>query len=588
MKLTLAFADIVAHTALTFAVQPGTAYAGIQSAGFQSAGFRTAGLQSGQFDWTAIPAHPKLQYHSCYDDFECARLILPLDYNNSSSPRNISLAVIRLPAKVSEDDPNHGGSIILNPGGPGGSGIQFALAAAKRLQDGLGSPEGKQFEIVSFDPRGILYSKPNLYCFATPFDAQLWGQEKLAKGALDKSDAAFQWQWEFDMARGKVCEGSDVGKWDDDTDPRQYVSSAFVVRDMLELVKAIEYRKLNVASFITDPHQVPLDLDAETTPKIQYYGQSYGTFLGQLFASMYPEHVGSMILDGNIDGDNWVSAHEYSVDDGEAIRAYFFESCFAAGRSCPFGSLVDDAAQDQEQRYNHVLARLEEKPVLIVSKGRLVPLTPDSLEKAFFTASYQPSEYFPRLARLLSDVYSHLEEGDPLDQPDVFWEQSTPTMEDFATEELAHVLQNDEIAAFVHCADGPDLTENNISSFKAHLHDLVHRFPHVAAEQANYKLPCWTMPPFLRTRWRYEGSFGSNDTPPLLFLNNRLDVATPAKSARKMAGRFEGSKLLVSGNVGHVALWKGGDCVWDRARRYFVDGVVPDEEAWCDETHRPF
>ena len=544
---------------------------------------------SSQFDWSSITPQAHLAYQPCYDDFECARLTLPLDYHNTSSSHNISLAVIRLPATVAEDHPDHGASIIINPGGPGGSGVQFALSTAKRLQAGLSSDGGKQFEIVSFAPRGILYSKPNLYCFATPFDAQLWGHEKLAKGALDESDAALQWQWQFEMARGRVCADSDVGKWEDGTDLRRFVSTAFVATDMLQLVKAIDARKEAIVSRPGGPLQAPLQADHNKISKIQYYGQSYGTFLGQTFASMYPENVGRMILDGNIDGDNWVSAHEYSVDDAEAIREYFFESCFAAGRQCPFWGLTDDVATDQQARYTEMIARLAQKPALITHDGKATLLTPERLEKAFFSALYQPADDFPRLAQLLLDVYVHLEYGDPLEHTDVFWEVPTPTLEDFASEKLAHVIQNDEIATFVHCGDGPDLTDHNMSTFKWHLDDLSSKFPHVAAEQANYKLPCWTMPPSLRTAWRYDGPFGSNNTPPMLFLNNRLDVATPAKSARKMAGRFADSKLVVSGNFGHVALWQGGDCVWEFARRYIISGALPEnEEGWCEGTHRPF
>lgn len=195
-----------------------------------------------------------------------------------------------------------------------------------------------------------------------------------------------------------------------------------------------------------------------------------------------------------------------------------------------------------------MVARLSQKPAIILNGGKTSLLTPERLEKAFFSVTYQPSADFPRLAQLLLDVYNHLEYCEPLEDVDVFWEPSTPTLEDFASEELAHVLQNVEVAAFVHCADGPDLTEHNISSFKWHLDDLKSMFPHVAAEQALYKLPCRTMAPSLRTPWRYEGPFGSDKTPPILFLNNQLDAATPAKSARKMANRFNGSKLIVSGN----------------------------------------
>lgn len=55
-----------------------------------------------------------------------------------------------------------------------------------------------------------------------------------------------------------------------------------------------------------------------------------------------------------------------------------------------------------------------------------------------------------------------------------------------------------------------------------------------------------------------------------------------------MAGRFQDSRLVLSGNVGHVALWKGGDCMWDHVRRYMVHDALPETEAQCNKTHKPF
>lgn len=74
-----------------------------------------AGSKS-KFDWSSLSAAEDLKYKPCYDKFECARLYVPLDWNNSSSSNNVSLAIVRLPAKVPESDPDHGGTIITNPG----------------------------------------------------------------------------------------------------------------------------------------------------------------------------------------------------------------------------------------------------------------------------------------------------------------------------------------------------------------------------------------------------------------------------------------------------------------------------------------
>jgi len=536
------------------------------------------------FDWSSIKTYADLRYQHCYDTFECARLSLPLDYHSATDTHNISLAVIRLPAAVPEDDPRHGGSIMINPGGPGGSGVQFAVSHAKRLQEGLGTAD-KHFEIVSFDPRGILHSKPNLYCFATPFESEVWTREKHARGNLDAGEDVVNWQWTYEMAMGRVCEGSQTGKWEDGTDLRRFVSTAFVATDMLKLVERIDERKQASTSLLVDAIQTPMDSTTRRESKLQFYGQSYGTFLGQAFAAMYSESVGRMILDSNIDGDNWTSDHEYSIDDTETIIEYFFEQCAKVKDACAFWRSGDRDGDDVKHRHAELLARLEQQPALVIGQGHATIITPDQLLQAAFMAAYQPGSFFPGFAQLLDDLFA----GRSVTSEQVFWEAGPLTYKTFASEESAHILQNTEIGASIHCSDGPDLTDHNQSSFLWHLHDLVRMFPQAGAIQAEYKLPCWTMPPSLRTKWRYEGPFESNATPSILFINNRLDPATPAKSARKMAKRFTGSKLVISENVGHAALWTGGECLWAHARQYMQDGTMPEEhESWCGAVGEPF
>jgi hypothetical protein len=111
---------------------------------------------SAHFDWKGLSPSKNLSYVDCYDAFQCARLSVPLDWQNLSNPNFIDLAVIRLPATVPPSHPDHGGSIIINPGGPGGSGVLYALTVAKKMQKFLDAPQ--HYEIVSFDPRVLTFT----------------------------------------------------------------------------------------------------------------------------------------------------------------------------------------------------------------------------------------------------------------------------------------------------------------------------------------------------------------------------------------------------------------------------------------------
>jgi len=111
---------------------------------------------------------PSVDWRPCREGtgfpFECARVRVPLDYSDPQAG-TISIAMIRLPAS---DPAARIGSLFLNPGGPGGSGVEFARRAAPYL---YGGAIQSRFDIVGFDPRGIERSKP-LRCFETPAEAQ--------------------------------------------------------------------------------------------------------------------------------------------------------------------------------------------------------------------------------------------------------------------------------------------------------------------------------------------------------------------------------------------------------------------------------
>src|SRR2546421_6413842 len=115
------------------------------------------------FDWDAITPSPKLVYHDCYGRLQCARLEVPLDWSNISNPNKVAIAVARLPAQVDTNDPTFGGTIILNPGGPGGSGITLVRETGPWLQEIV--DDEKHYELLSFDPRGVHYTTPTSACF---------------------------------------------------------------------------------------------------------------------------------------------------------------------------------------------------------------------------------------------------------------------------------------------------------------------------------------------------------------------------------------------------------------------------------------
>ncbi|EME85862.1 uncharacterized protein MYCFIDRAFT_202301 [Pseudocercospora fijiensis CIRAD86] len=538
------------------------------------------------FDFESIPSSEDLVWSKCFDKFDCARLIVPLDWRNASNPNNISLALIRLPAKVPDSDPSHGGTIITNPGGPGGPGTLWALENAEMLQDQLAGT--KHYEILSFDPRGVFSSTPNAYCFENAMQAEIWYDQKAAVGGLGSGDYALKYNWAAEKARGELCANSGNGKYENGDNLRQYMSTAYVARDLLEIVNKIDQHQLSALHWSPsgshDDGQQTLATAtsrSHSAGKLQYFGTSYGTFLGQAFAAMFPQHVGRMVLDANIDPDNWVSRYEAGIDDHSKIRDYFFDTCFASRAKCDFYRKEDHSPEDVRRRFNDLVKSLGEFPQYATGNGRAMPITTAEIQDGFLMATYQPLFYFQPFAKFLNDVLSDVNPGIP------FWERAVPTKDTFTDKLLQQKYQGGEVGPAVHCSDGPALSDEPLSEFKAYLGNLTERFGlESAGLQAEYKISCWTWPRSLRTKWRFAGPFQGDAR--ILFVNNRFDPATSAKNAEKMAGRFNGSVYLEQAGAGHGSLWPPSECMWKHVKKYVESGELPAKGTVCEPLCRPF
>jgi pimeloyl-ACP methyl ester carboxylesterase len=206
---------------------------------------------------TGSAAVPRLHWGSCgegFEAFQCATAVVPLDYDRPKG-KQITLALARLPAA---NPSRRIGSLFLNPGGPGGSGVDFVLEAGPFLY----SDEVRaRFDLVGFDPRGIMRSSP-LRCYETIAD--LWPISFPVTRAEERlwvrSDRA--------IARACAERGGPI---------LDHMSTANVARDMDLLRRAVGDRKLT------------------------YAGYSYGSYLGATYANLFPGKVRALVVDGVLD-----------------------------------------------------------------------------------------------------------------------------------------------------------------------------------------------------------------------------------------------------------------------------------------------
>lgn len=287
---------------------------------------------SGLAGTSTAPASAALAWRGCDGGFQCSTLRVPLDYTHPAAG-TVDVAVIRLPAT----DPKHRiGSLVTNPGGPGGSGVEFLRGSAKFL---FPADIRAHFDLVSFDPRGVGASDP-VKCLT---DAQL-DQLVAASARPDLIATAKGLAAACQAKAGRLL--SHVGTDD-------------VARDMDRLRAALGDAKLT------------------------YLGFSYGTYLGTAYAELFPTHVRALALDGALDPS--LSAPQ--IDQGQALAferdiSDFLGWCVGQG-NCPLGTSTSAA----DARLRGLQAQLQTQP-LPVSDGRRAG-------ESLLTGAIVDGQYFP-------------------------------------------------------------------------------------------------------------------------------------------------------------------------------------------------
>jgi pimeloyl-ACP methyl ester carboxylesterase len=256
----------------------------------------------------------ELTWRKCRETDRCATLTVPLDYAKPEG-RAIELSVLKVPAR---DAKRRVGSLIVNPGGPGGSGVEYAASG----EGSFGNELLASFDVVGFDPRGVGES--------TPLECQ--GVQDL--DTLIASDPDPDTPAETEYSDGLLKKlGADCLRKSGDL--VRHMSTVEVAKDVDVLRAVLGDRKLS------------------------YFGASYGTYVGATYAGLFPGHVGRMVLDGALDPS--ISSVDLSLVQAKgfevALRAYV-GACVDRG-GCFLGSTVDAGTK----RIREFLDSVEKKPL---------------------------------------------------------------------------------------------------------------------------------------------------------------------------------------------------------------------------------
>jgi len=302
-----------------------------------------AGAQAGSV------AKGTLRWRSCGGSFECSTMRVPLDYSNPAGAQ-VNLAVIRRPAR---DQSKRIGSLVVNPGGPGGSGVEFVASQADSMPDELRD----RFDIVGFDPRGTGQSDPvdckadmNAYYrldFSPDDDAE---RAALVAGIQSFVDACTR------------NEGSRL----------PYLSTDSTIRDLDELRAALGDDQLT------------------------FLGYSYGSYLGAKYAEAYPDHVRALVLDGAVDPS--LDSQQQQVEQAagfEGVLNGFLKWC-ASHSSCDFHR---DGKPARE--LDRLLARVDREGLPVPDARPARTLSPTEFDLGLASAIYEGRRGFTYLASAL-------------------------------------------------------------------------------------------------------------------------------------------------------------------------------------------
>jgi pimeloyl-ACP methyl ester carboxylesterase len=455
----------------------------------------------------------ELKWRDCYGNYQCSSLLVPIDYADLSVGA-FSLALLRYQAL---DQDRRIGSLVVNPGGPGSSGVDYAYSA-----EYIVSPEIlERFDIVGFDPRGV-------------------GESAAIKCLNDaETDASFA----------------------ADPKPDDEAEFALFISDARDYFAKCSENTENLTNYSTLNSARDLEIlrSALGDEQLNFLGKSYGTYLGTLYAELFPESVGRFVLDGAVDpnSNNREAVLGQAIGFESALNA-FISNCLNSSSCALTGDLQSARNQVIDLLTNTAITPLESKSGREVTEG-LVLL-------GIASALYDSESGWP----VLRDAFKEATLGSGT---------SFLTLADqyAGRQENGKYLSNENDALqVISCLDQNEL--ETVSTFKKGVAEFAKRAPIFGPYLAYAGLACRYFPNLSSVE---QIEIKSLKTKPILIVGTTRDPATPYKWAQSLAKIFEGSILITLDGDGHAGHGRGSTCVDSAVDRYLLTGATPKSELFC-------
>ena len=472
-----------------------------------------SGIASGPSPTPAPVAVAPAAWSDCGLGFLCAEIRVPKDYAAPTSGY-LNVSILELPAT---DPKSRIGSLIVNPGGPGASGVEFVRDEA--AADGFPAGLRKSFDIVGFDPRGV-NSSTAVRCI----------DNLDGRAEIDPSpDNAAELRALVDDARAYA---DACAKRNQATLP--YLSTDAVARDLDGIRQAVGDKQLT------------------------YLGFSYGTLIGATYANLFPDHIRAMALDGAIDPALDLEQFRFCQAKGfEGALTRFLKDC-AARSACAFNE-----GGKTVQAFNALMASIDTKPIHAVRLKDPRLIGPGIAWYSVLAALYS-KDAWPTLAASLAlakagDGSLMLLIADPY--------RGRKSNGSYSNEQDAYTANT--------CLDYKAPTD--VATYTAWAKQLEAIAPHFAELVAYNDLSCafWPVP-----AERTPGPVAAPGAPPIVVVGTTGDPATPYPWAVSLARELDSGVLITHDGEGHAG-WQSSSCVQRAVDLYLVDLTVPKNGLVC-------
>ena len=465
--------------------------------------------------------------------FQCGTVTVPLDYDHPDG-QTITIALKKLPA--SDGNAEHG-SLFFNPGGPGASGVE-AMTSAPRVSEELRAA----YDIIGFDPRGVGQSTP-ITC---------WTNDEIKQHLANPSDDAGP----TDPLKGVMY--------------KNVAAQEKIDRGTANAARCAQHSQVPELLDHVGTRNVARDLDilraTNSNAKLNYLGVSYGTYIGAIYADLFPDHVGRVVLDSAMDpskrSGGEIRAEQITFLEG-ALRQYV-EHCQAQD-GCPLTGSTDEAVAQLAA----FVDGLDKNPLTAPDSDATIN-TQDATAIIQQHAVAQPN--WDALTAMLTPAMTN-HDGTLMVKAK---QNSSDLSPETTVEEVVSQANEQIMLAAVICNDNSD-TDSTASDWDAQTAAEKKTYPFFGGTSSAMDAYC--------QGWGHRGKTPPQETrakgsDPILVVGIKGDIQTLYSWAQSLAGQLDNGHLLTVEGYGHGAFGTNS-CASTAITGFLVNGTMPAEGTTC-------